>query len=161
MTQAHWAILLPGLPRLVDADYQSHGDDIRILLDLEQYNHEATANYLLFQEQGIFGPQVTAYIAEIPQSLDLKIDANLTINATAENLTLAGSIDFESNQRVGPIYIHIELDGEQPYSLEILLPQLPSGCGHLDAEGLLRLALFFLRFLPIKSLVHACLLRPK
>ena len=119
-------LLLLGLPRLVDANYQSHGDDIRILLDLEQYNHEATANYLLFQEQGIFGPQVTAYIAEIPQSLDLKIDANLTINATAENFTLAGSIDFESNQRVGPIYIHIEQDGEQPYSLEILLPQLPS-----------------------------------
>ena len=59
-------LLLLGLPRLVDANYQSHGDDIRILLDLEQYNHEATANYLLFQEQGIFGPQVTAYIAEIP-----------------------------------------------------------------------------------------------
>ena len=79
----------------------------------------------LFREQGIFGPQFTAYIAEIPQSLDLEINANLTINATVENFTLAGSIDLDSNQPVGPIYIHIEQEGERPYSLEILLPQLP------------------------------------
>ena len=126
-------LLLSGLPRMVDADYQSHGDDIRILLNLEQYNHEATADYLLFREQGIFGPQFTAYIAEIPQSLDLKIDANLTINATVENFTLVGSIDFESSQPVGPIYIHIEQEGERPYSLEILLPQLP-GDLRLEAD---------------------------
>ena len=68
---------------------------------LKQYNHEATADYLFFREHGIFGPQFTAYIAAIPQSLDLTIDANLTINATVENFTLAGSIDFESSQPVG------------------------------------------------------------
>ena len=118
-------LLLPGLPRLVDADYLSRGDDLRLLLDLKQYNHEATADYLFFREHGIFGPKFTAYIADIPQSLDLAIDANLTINATVENFTLAGSIDFESTQPVGPIYIRVEEDGERPYSLEILLPQLP------------------------------------
>jgi hypothetical protein len=118
-------LLLPGLPRLVDADYLSRGDELRLLLDLKQYNHEMSADYLFFREHGIFGPQFTAYIAAIPQSLDLVIDANLTINATVENFTLAGSIDFESSQPVGPIYIRVEEEGERPYSLEILLPQLP------------------------------------
>ena len=125
-------LLLKGLPQSVDADYVSRGDDINLDLRLEDFNARETAEYIIFQEEGIIGPKVTAFIEEIPVGLDLTLNANLTLNATVENLTLKGNLSMNTNKQVGPIYLVIEqLEDENPYRIEAFVPKLP---GNMDMK---------------------------
>ena len=119
-------MLLKGLPQSVDANYTSKGDKIDLELSLEDYNSRETAEYIIFQEEGIIGPKVTAFIEEIPIGLDLTLKANLTLNATVENLTLKGNLTMNTNKQVGPVYLVIEqFEEENPYRIEAFVPKLP------------------------------------
>tara|TARA_B110000196_G_scaffold161383_1_gene138682 strand:- start:7504 stop:12927 length:5424 start_codon:yes stop_codon:yes gene_type:complete len=119
-------LLLKGLPQSVDANYTSKGDHINLELNLEDYNYRDTADYIIFQEEGIIGPKVTAFIEEIPVGLDLNLNADLVLNATVENITLSGSISMNTSQPVGPIYLVIEQNEEvNPYRVEAFISSLP------------------------------------
>ena len=127
-------LLLKGLPQSVDANYTSKGDKIDLQLSLEDFNYQDTADYLIFQEEGIIGPRVTAFIEEIPVGLDLNLNADLILNATVENLTLSGSISMNTSQSVGPIYLILEqFDEENPYRVEAFVSSLP-GSMTIDME---------------------------
>ena len=119
-------LLLKGLPQSVDVNYTSKGDDIDLELSLEDFNYRDTADYIIFQEEGIIGPRVTAFIEEIPVGLDLNLNADLVLNATVENLTLSGSITMNTSQPVGPIYLVLEqFEEENPYRVEAFVSNLP------------------------------------
>ena len=127
-------MLLKDLPQTVDANYTSKGDKIDLQLSLEDFNYQDTADYLIFQEEGIIGPRVTAFIEEIPVGLDLNLNADLILNATVENLTLSGSISMNTSQSVGPIYLILEqFDEENPYRVEAFVSSLP-GSMTIDME---------------------------
>ena len=71
------------------------------------------------RQEGIIGPKVTAFIEEIPVGLDLNLNANLTLNATVDNLTLKGNLTMTTNKQVGPVYLVIEqFEEENPYKIE-------------------------------------------
>ncbi len=119
-------MLLKGLPQAVDANYTSKGDKIDLKLSLDDFNSRETAEYLIFQEDGIIGPKVTAFIENIPVGLDLDLTADLILNATVDNLTLQGSVSMNTNKQIGPVYLVIEqLDEENPYRIEAYVPNLP------------------------------------
>ena len=125
-------LLLRGLPQAVDADYTSKGDKIDLELTLDDFNARDTAEYIIFQEEGIIGPKVTAFIEEIPVGLDLNLNANLTLNATVDNLTLKGNLTMTTNKQVGPVYLVIEqFEEENPYKIEAFVPKLP---GSMDIK---------------------------
>ncbi|HIF37533.1 MAG: hypothetical protein CXT75_04160 [Methanobacteriota archaeon] len=127
-------LLLKGLPQSVDANYTSKGDKIDLQLSLEDFNYRDTADYLIFQEEGIIGPKVTVFIEEIPVGLDLDLNANLILNATVENLTLSGSISMNTSQPVGPIYLVLEqFEEDNPYRVEAFISSLP-GSMTIDME---------------------------
>ena len=108
-------ILLRGLPQAVDVNYTSKGDKIDLGLSLEDFNYRDTVDYVIFREEGIIGPRVTAFIEEIPQGLDLELKADLIVNGTVDNLTLKGDLNLTTNQPVGPIYLVIEqLEDDNP-----------------------------------------------
>ena len=119
-------MLLNGLPQAVDANYTSRGDKIDLNLTLTEFNSRETADYIIFREEGIIGPKVTAFIEQIPTGLDLQLNADLVLNATVENLTLNGTVHVQTNKPVGPIYIVVEdSETENPYRVEALIPELP------------------------------------
>ena len=119
-------LLLKGLPQSVDANYTSKGDHIDLELNLEDFNYRDTADYIIFQEEGIIGPKVTAFIEEIPVGLDLNLNADLVLNASVDNLTLSGSISMNTSQPVGPIYLVLEQNEEDnPYRVEAFISSLP------------------------------------
>jgi hypothetical protein len=119
-------LLLKGLPQSVDANYTSKGDNVNLELSLDDFNYRDTADYIIFQEEGIIGPRVTAFIEEIPVDLDLNLNADLVLNATVENLTLSGSISMNASQPVGPIYLVIEqFEEDNPYRVEAFVSSLP------------------------------------
>ena len=119
-------MLLNGLPQAVDANYTSRGDKIDLNLTLTDFNSRETADYIIFREEGIIGPKVTAFIEQIPTGLDLQMDADLVLNATVENLTLNGIVHVQTNKPVGPIYLVVEdSETENPYRVEALIPELP------------------------------------
>jgi len=119
-------LLLKGLPQSVDVNYTSKGDDIDLEVSLENFNYRDTADYIIFQEEGIIGPRVTAFIEEIPVGVDLDLNADLILNATVENLTLSGSITMNTSQPVGPIYLVLEeFEEENPYRVETFISNLP------------------------------------
>ena len=119
-------LLLKGLPQSVDANYTSKGDNVNLELSLNDFNYRDTADYIIFQEEGIIGPRVTAFIEEIPVDLDLNLNADLVLNATVENLTLSGSISMDASQPVGPIYLVIEqFEEDNPYRVEAFVSSLP------------------------------------
>jgi len=127
-------LLLKGLPQSVDANYTSKGDNIDLQLSLEDFNYRDTADYLIFQEEGIIGPKVTVFIEEIPVGLDLDLNADLILNATVENLTLSGSISMNTSQPVGPIYLVLEqFEEDNPYRVEAFISSLP-GSMTIDME---------------------------
>ena len=127
-------LLLKGLPQSVDANYTSKGDNIDLQLSLENFNYQDTADYLIFQEEGIIGPKVTVFIEEIPVGLDLNLNADLILNATVENLTLSGSIIMNTSQPVGPIYLVLEqFEEDNPYRVEAFISSLP-GSMTIDME---------------------------
>ena len=120
-------MLLKDLPQTVDANYTSRGDKIDLALELEDFNYAAKSDYIIFREEGIIGPQVTAFIEGIPSGLDLELNADLILNATVDNLTLTGNIQFKTDQPVGPIYLVVDQkEDDNPYHLEALIPRLPS-----------------------------------
>ena len=119
-------MLLNGLPQSVDINYTSKGDKIDLNLTLKDFNYRDTADYIIFKEEGIIGPKVTAFIEEIPIGLDLELKADLILNATVENLTLNGTINIITNKPVGPIYLIVEeVENENPYRVEAMIPELP------------------------------------
>ena len=119
-------LLLKGLPQSVDANYTSKGDHIDLELNLEDFNYRDTADYIIFQEEGIIGPKVTAFIEDIPVGLDLNLNADLVLNASVDNLTLSGSISMNTSQPVGPIYLVLEQNEEDnPYRVEAFISNLP------------------------------------
>ena len=125
-------MLLKGLPQSVDANYTSKGDKIDLELSLEDFNSRETAEYIIFQEDGIIGPKVTAFIENIPIGLDLDLTADLILNATVDNLTLQGSVSMNTNKQIGPVYLVVEqFDEENPYRIEAYVPNLP---GSMDIE---------------------------
>lgn len=127
-------LLLKGLPQSVDANYTSKGDHIDLELSLDDFNYRDTADYIIFQEEGIIGPRVTAFIEDIPVGLDLNLNADLMLNATVENLTLSGSISMNTSQPVGPIYLVLEqFEEENPYRVEAFVSNLP-GSMTIDME---------------------------
>ena len=120
-------MLLKDLPQTVDANYTSRGDKIDLELELADFNYASKSDYIIFREEGIIGPQVTAFIEGIPAGLDLELNADLVLNATVDNLTLTGDIQFKTDQPVGPIYLVVDQkEDENPYHLEALIPKLPS-----------------------------------
>ena len=120
-------LLLRDLPQTVDVNYTSRGDKIDLELKLEDFNYAAKSDYIIFREEGIIGPQVTAFIEGIPAGLDLELNADLLLNATVDNLTLTGDIQLSTDQPVGPIYLVVEQkEDDNPYHLEVLIPKLPS-----------------------------------
>ena len=120
-------MLLKDLPQTVDANYTSRGDKIDLALELEDFNFDDQSDYIIFREEGIIGPQVTAFIEGIPAGLDLELNADLVLNATVDNLTLTGNIQLSTDQPVGPIYLVVDQkEEENPYHLEALIPKLPS-----------------------------------
>ncbi len=120
-------MLLKDLPQTVDANYTSRGDKIDLDLELADFNYAGKSDYIIFREEGIIGPQVTAFIEGIPPGLDLELNADLVLNATVDNLTLTGNIQFKTDQPVGPIYLVVDQkEDENPYHLEALIPKLPS-----------------------------------
>jgi len=120
-------VLLRGLPQAVDVNYTSKGDKIDLELSLEDFNYRDTVDYVIFREEGIIGPRVTAFIEEIPVGLDLELKADLIVNGTVDNLTLKGDLNLTTNQPVGPIYLVIEqLEDDNPYRIEAAIPKLPS-----------------------------------
>ena len=120
-------MLLKDLPQTVDANYTSRGDKIDLELELADFNYASKSDYIIFREEGIIGPQVTAFIEGIPAGLDLELNADLVLNATVDNLTLTGDIQFKTDQPVGPIYLVVnQKEDENPYHLEALIPKLPS-----------------------------------
>ena len=58
-------ILLRGLPQAVDVNYTSKGDKIDLELSLEDFNYRDTVDYVIFREEGIIGPRVTAFLSLI------------------------------------------------------------------------------------------------
>ena len=101
---------------------------------MENFNYQDTADYLIFQEEGIIGPKVTVFIEEIPVGLDLNLNADLILNATVENLTLSGSIIMNTSQPVGPIYLVLEqFEEDNPYRVEAFISSLP-GSMTIDME---------------------------
>ncbi|MFL2926938.1 MAG: hypothetical protein ACJZ3J_04470, partial [Candidatus Poseidoniales archaeon] len=120
-------MLFKDLPQTVDANYTSRGDKIDLELELADFNYADRSDYIIFREEGIIGPEVTAFIEGIPTGLDLELNADLVLNATVDNLTLTGDIQFKTDQPVGPIYLVIDQkEDENPYHLEALIPRLPS-----------------------------------
>ena len=120
-------MLLKDLPQTVDANYTSRGDKIDLELKLEDFNYDDQSDYIIFREEGIIGPQVTAFIEGIPSGLDLELNADLVLNATVDNLTLTGNIQLSTDQPVGPIYLVVDQkEDDNPYHLEALIPKLPS-----------------------------------
>ena len=120
-------MLFKDLPQTVDANYTSRGDKIDLELELADFNYADKSDYIIFREEGIIGPEVTAFIEGIPTGLDLELNADLVLNATVDNLTLTGDIQFKTDQPVGPIYLVIDQkEDENPYHLEALIPRLPS-----------------------------------
>ena len=120
-------MLFKDLPQTVDANYTSRGDKIDLELELADFNYADRSDYIIFREEGIIGPEVTAFIEGIPAGLDLELNADLVLNATVDNLTLTGDIQFKTDQPVGPIYLVIDQkEDENPYHLEALIPRLPS-----------------------------------
>ena len=120
-------MLFKDLPQTVDTNYTSRGDKIDLKLELEDFNYADKSDYIIFREEGIIGPQVTAFIEGIPAGLDLELNADLVLNATVDNLTLIGDIEFKTDQPVGPIYLVInQKEADNPYHLEALIPKLPS-----------------------------------
>ena len=125
-------MLLKGLPQSVDANYTSKGDKIDLELSLDDFNSRETAEYVIFQEEGIIGPKVTALIEDIPVGLDLTLNADLTMNATVNNLTLKGNVTINTNKQIGPVYLVIEqFEEENPYRIEAFVPSLP---GNMEIE---------------------------
>ena len=119
-------MLLNGLPQSVDVNYTSKGDKIDLDLTLTDFNSRETADYIVFNEEGIIGPKVTAFIEKIPIGLDLELNADLILNATVENLTLNGTLNINTNKPVGPIYLVVEeTETENPYRVEAMIPELP------------------------------------
>ena len=120
-------MLFKDLPQTVDANYTSRGDKIDLELELADFNYADRSDYIIFREEGIIGPEVTAFIEGIPAGLDLELNADLVLNATVDNLTLTGDIQFKTDQPVGPIYLVVDQkEDENPYHLEALIPRLPS-----------------------------------
>ena len=94
---------------------------------MEDFNYRDTVDYVIFREEGIIGPRVTAFIEEIPVGLDLELKADLIVNGTVDNLTLKGDLNLTTDQPVGPIYLVIEqLEDNNPYRIEVAIPKLPS-----------------------------------
>ena len=119
-------MLLKGLPQAVDANYTSRGDKIDLELNLNDFNSRDTAEYIIFQEDGIIGPRVTAFVEDIPVGLDLSLNADLILNATVDNLTLKGNVSMNTNKQVGPVYLVVEqIEDENPYRIEAFIPNLP------------------------------------
>jgi hypothetical protein len=54
-------MLLNGLPQSVDANYTSRGDKIDLNLTLTDFNSRETADYIIFREEGIIGPQSNCF----------------------------------------------------------------------------------------------------
>ncbi|MEC8875650.1 MAG: hypothetical protein VYE50_03685, partial [Candidatus Thermoplasmatota archaeon] len=120
-------MLLRGLPQSVDFNYTSKGDKIDLDLSLEDFNNQGTTDYVIFREEGVIGPKITLLIQEIPEGLDLELNADLVLNATVNNLTLQGDLNFTTDQPVGPIYLVVEqLEDDNPYRVEAMIPELPS-----------------------------------
>ena len=120
-------MLLNDLPQSVDLNYTSVGDDIELNLNLEDFNYGGDTDYLIFSEKGIIGPKVTVFIENIPEKLDLGLDADIKLNATVENLTLIGNINLTTSETVGPIYLILdEEEDENPYHVELMISNLPS-----------------------------------
>ena len=130
-------MLFKDLPQTVDANYTSRGDKIDLELELADFNYAGKSDYIIFREEGIIGPEVTAFVEGIPEGLDLELNADLVLNATVDNLTLTGDIQFKTDQPVGPIYLVIDQkEDDNPYHLEALIPRLPSDMQlSLDIQG--------------------------
>lgn len=117
---------LVGLPRHLSADYEAQGNHLTVNLELERFNHDATADYLLFDTGDLLGPRAVIYIESVPVSLDISVEADLVLNTTSENLTVQGSLSLATSQPVGPIYLTLINESvEQPYRLAVLIPELP------------------------------------
>ena len=126
-------MLFKDLPQTVDANYTSRGDKIDLELELADFNYADRSDYIIFREEGIIGPEVTAFVEGIPTGLDLELNADLVLNATVDNLTLTGDIQFKTDQPVGPIYLVIDQkEDENPYHLEALIPRLPLSLIHIS-----------------------------
>ena len=131
-------LYLVGLPRALGLDYASNRDDIDVNLTLEGYNKEGVAEYLLFDTNGLLGPNLTAYIGPsisdeergVPQSLDLSIVGDLVVNSSADNFTVDGYLNIShssaNNDPLGPIYLEVNEGGSRPYSIRVLIPEIPN-----------------------------------
>ena len=75
-------MLFKDLPQTVDANYTSRGDKIDLELELADFNYADRSDYIIFREEGIIGPEVTAFVEGIPTGLDLELNADLVLNAT-------------------------------------------------------------------------------
>jgi len=117
---------LVGLPRQLSTDYEAGGDHLTVNLELERFNHDATADYLLFDTGDLLGPRAVIYLESVPVSLDISVEADLVLNTTMDNLTVQGSLSLTTSQPVGPIYLTLTNESvEQPYRLTVLIPELP------------------------------------
>ena len=131
-------LYLVGLPRMLGLDYVSNRDNLDINITLQGYNKEGIADYILFDTNGLLGPNITAYVGPsisdesqgIPQSLDLSIIGDLIINSTADNFTVDGYLNIShssaNNDPLGPIYLEISEGGSRPYSIRVLIPEIPN-----------------------------------
>lgn len=125
-------VLLRGLPKVIDLDFEKVADRVTANLYFNGLSpdHANDLDYLLVDLKGVQDLNVTLYVPQLVNNLEMEAHVDLVANTSVENLTLQGSFSFESyvNKapvKIGGIYLEVE-ETNDAYQVRTMLSNLPS-----------------------------------